>query len=256
MGQIKTQKKYKKGPRKGGDVSGVVAAVCCLGCVFGLYYLIWVFNPLVSDEEMIAHFRAHRAEFEELVRRYRDYPRPPDKDTSRWYKEGNTPELMQRAGVARLVGLVPTWHPNPYSVKSAKEFHELVKAGQARKLGLFKKYDTVGVTPIPKRLPLPWIKDKTNQYRFNTFVHGTIWKDYCHFPEIPRIENGELLWPLTIVGRGASNSEYHEKQGVSTWQNRDRILPSLNKFPEEWKSFECVYRQIEPHWYLRMCNGH
>lgn len=255
MNDIKTKKDHKTGPRKWGYILGIVVAVSCLGAAFGLYYLIWEYNPLVSDEEMIAHLRAHRAEFEELVRRYRDYPRPPDKDTSLWYREGDTPELMQRAGVAHLGGLVPTWHPNPYSVESAKEFHESVKTGQARKFGLFKKYDTVGVTPVPKRLPLPWIKDKTNRYRFNNFSHGTIWKDYCHFPEIPRIENDELLWPLTMVGRGASDSEYHEKQGVSTWQNRDRILSSLNRFPEEWKSFECVYRQIEPHWFLRMCNG-
>jgi hypothetical protein len=35
------------------------------------YYLLVVRNPLPSDDEMIQHFNAHRAEIEELVRRYR-----------------------------------------------------------------------------------------------------------------------------------------------------------------------------------------
>nr|WP_320113878.1 hypothetical protein [uncultured Desulfuromonas sp.] len=210
----------------------------------------------MSDEEMIAHFRAHRAEFEELVRRYREYPRPPDQDTSFWYKKGDTQELMQRAGVSRLVGLAPSWFPNPYSAKSAKYFSELIKSGQAAKRGLFYKYDTVGVIPVPKRLPLPWKKDKTNQYRFNTLGHGTIWKDYCHIPEIARIEDGELLWPLGIVGKGARVPHYQEIDGIPVGQRRKRVFASLNEFPEHWRNFECVYRQIEPHWYLRMCNGH
>jgi hypothetical protein len=223
--------------------------------VFGLYYLIWEFNPLVSDEEMIAHFRAHRAEFEELVRRYRDYPRPPDKDTSLWYKEGDTPDLMQRAGVVRLDYSTPIWLSDPYSVETAKKIQEAFKVkGMFGKCWSPYKYGAVRVTPIPKRLPL--IKGNTNQYRFNTFVHGTIWKDYYHFPEIPRIENGELLYPMGVVGKGARVSNYQEIDGIPVSQPRDRVLPSLNRYPEEWESFECVYLQIEPHWFLRMCNGH
>lgn len=46
------------------------------------YYLLWIWSPLPDDEEMIDHFKAHRADFVEAVRRYRDYPRPTDKDTS------------------------------------------------------------------------------------------------------------------------------------------------------------------------------
>ncbi len=229
-----------------------VVVICCSS----MYYLLWEFNPLPNDEEMIANFNAHRAEFEELVRRYRNYPRPPDKDISKWYREGDTQELMQRAGVARIDQHVPTWFPNPYSVASVKRFIEQIYNGQARKLGLFYKYGTLRVMPVPE--PIPLIPGNTNRYNFiSPFSpwRGVIWKDYCHIPEIPRIENGELLLPWSIVGKGA-RVPYQEIDGVPVSQKRVRIFPSLNRFPEQWKSYECVYRQIEPHWFLRMCNGH
>lgn len=77
---------------------GIAVLAASLGA---WYYILWVWNPLPSDEEMIENFQANRADFVEIVRRYREYPRPPDKDTSFWFKDGDTLELFKRARLDR-----------------------------------------------------------------------------------------------------------------------------------------------------------
>jgi hypothetical protein len=72
-------------------------------------------------------------------------------------------------------------------------------------------------------------------------LYGFIRKYYRFFPEVPRIENGELL------GSMKPNGEY-----ASLW-NSSRVLPSLNRLSIPWKQYECVYRQIEPQWFIQMC---
>jgi hypothetical protein len=83
-----------------------------------------------------------------------------------------------------------------------------------------------------------------NKYWKNTFRYAAIRKDLYHIPEIPRVENGELLGPFNKKG------EYSFRRAV---------LPSLNYIPSIWhrKVFSdsnCVLRQIEPQWFLRMCS--
>lgn len=218
-----------------------------------LYYLFWLWNPLPSDEAMIENFTAHRADFVEAVRRYRDYPRPPDKDTSLWYKEDDTLEVYKRAGIDDIDAR-GRWLPDTYSVKTAKRAHGLVGFEYTHKYGALRI--TPATTPL---IDHPDQTDHRRHYR-NTLIFGVIWKDYYFFPEVPRVENGELLEPLSIVtgkfpGAELLGYQFHEKEGVATIQHRDRVLPSLNRLPSHWKGFECVYRQIEPQWFLRMCNG-
>jgi hypothetical protein len=228
----------------------------CLVTAFlaGSYYLLWIWNPLPSDEEMIANFKAHRAEFEEIVRRYREYPRPLDKDTSFWFKDGDTLELFKRAGVDN-VSASGCWHPDPYSVETAIRHHEALLSGRSAREGWVHKYGELRIRPATTpRIDHPDRGDSERHYR-NTIVHGVIWKDYRFFPEAPRIENEKLLSPLSIVGKGFHGAVFHEKEGVATSQYGERVLPSLNRLPSNWKGFECVYRQIEPQWFIRMCNG-
>ena len=33
-------------------------------------------------------------------------------------------------------------------------------------------------------------------------------------------------------------------------------LPTLKRLPRKWQDYECVYRRIEPQWFIGMCNGH
>lgn len=229
------------------------------GIAAALYYYLWIQNPLPSDEEMIENFQARRVDFVEAVRRYRDYPRPPDKDTSRWYLDGDTLEVYKRAGIDGIRHSAWTpWLPNPYSVETAMNMKSEHKA--AGPFGLFYKHGALNIRPATTpRIDHPDRMDNS-RYRRNTLIFGVIWKEYVFFPEVPRIKDGVLLGPLSIVtgkfpGAELLGYQFHEKEGVATTQYRIRVLPSLNRLPSHWKGFECVLRQIEPQWFLQMCNG-
>ena len=92
------------------------------------------------------------------------------------------------------------------------------------------QYGTLIIKPAPR-----------GGFRALKLRYAFIGKDYQFFPEAPRIEHGELLWPINTRGE---------------YPARARVLPSLNRFPDKWKGYECVYRQIEPRWFIAMCNGH
>lgn len=201
----------------------------CVPALIGLaYYLLLVWNPLPDDEELITHFQTHRADFEEAVRRYRAHPRPADKDTSLWFKEGDTLDLFKRAGIRYINSATPVWFPNPYSVETAKKIdYELIVL---KNHTLSHKYGALDIDLDPR-----------DRYYAHSLRYVVIWKSIYFIPQVPRIENGELLWPVR------SNGEYFKRR---------RVFTSLNHLPYRWKDFECVYRQIEPQWFLRMCNGH
>ncbi|ANJ66029.1 hypothetical protein A9404_00315 [Halothiobacillus diazotrophicus] len=219
------------------------------------YYYLWVWNPLPSDEEMIRNFKDHRADFVEVVRRYREYPRPPGTSSAFWYKEGDTLELFKRAGIDSVARSAPLWLPNPYTLETARRELSLLSSPQELHAALYR-YSPLRIKPATTpRIDHPDQSDDRS-YRRNTLLFGMIWKDYIFFPEIPRIENGKLLEPLQIVGKGFDDAKFHETEGVFTRQTTNRALPSLNYLPSHWKGFECVYRQIEPQWFIRMCNGH
>ena len=194
----------------------------------GAYYLVIARNPLPGDEEMITHFQAHRADFEEVVRRYRSFDAGPDRSPSDWAAQEGTPALLKRAGLGKdIFGTSPLWFPDPYS----KEAASLVKKKiEERGFQLYREYGALVLRQSPKK-----------RFRAMNLRYGTVWKDFMFFPEVPRIENGELLWPINTQGNYAM---------------RRRVLSSLNGFPDHWKDFECVVRKIEPQWFIRMCNGH
>ncbi len=193
------------------------------------YYFIIIRNPLPSDEEIIAQFRQHRSDIEELVRRYRNYSTDPKVDHSLWFKAGDTREIMWRARVSRIThSSYRPWLPNPYSVETAKSISDQVK--NAKNYELFNKYGGLMVSLLPSQY-----------YRSFSLKYFHIWKELYFIPEMPRIENGELLWPFNVDGE---------------YSVRRRLVKSLNNYPANWKEYECVYRQIEAHWFLSMCNGH
>jgi len=192
--------------------------------VFALVYYLLHINPLPKDEELIAQFQEHRADIEELARRYRQIDPQPNKDHSLWIKEGDTPALFKRAKVWSVQSAVGIWLPNPYSVESAKIIEEQSKT--AKDLSLSVKYGTLHVQFDDPR------------YTGTALLYGNkVWKDLYFIPQIPRIENGVLLGPLY---RGVNSPNY-------------RVFNSLNEFPKDWGLAECVLRQIEPQWFIRMC---
>jgi hypothetical protein len=198
--------------------------------------LLWR-TGLPSDEEMIAHFYAHRADIEELVRRFRNFEMP-EKDDSlpknayQWDKQPGTPELMKRARVWNITGFGPMWLPDPYSTEAVKEIEKIYKYLPARRRIFLRerKYGAIKIRRNPKE-----------RFFRGHPIYLNIWKNLIFFPEIPRIEDGWLLGPVRTNGRHAY---------------RNRTSYSLNYFPKHWEEYECVYRPIEPHWFLQLCNGH
>ena len=226
--------------------------------IFGLLVAAAVFLwwcqrvPLPTDEEMIAHFQAHRVEFEELVRRNRTFVEREHWPELKWPpEEEGTRELWRKAGVGDVNYLsLLHWLPDPYNVATAQR----VKAINDECTQDVKHWRAIGgdgraSTPPPKCRLLGYQygvlvfnpKLPNNAYHAGSWRYVAVWKGYLHFPEPPRIEQGYLLGPLK------TNGQYSYKE---------RVRSSLNFYPFGWKEYECVYRPIEAHWFITLCNGH
>lgn len=204
---------------------GIVLLVSSL-----LYW--WHYNPLPSDEEMIAHFHEHRAEIEELVKRYRGCVT----------KVGTTCEdlpenlaLMEKAKVKRVVNNAPVWHPNPYSREAAKQFDDLLSTG---KIPSLNPYSSIVVELLDQNHP-------TRHFTGVLTSSGPrlVFKDINFIPEIVRIEGESLLLAVSPL----CNCRFDEITA------KLRIFPSLDTYPTRWIKGECVYRQFETHWFIRLC---
>lgn len=196
------------------------------------YYQVLVKTGLPSDEEMIRHFYENKTEIETLVSSFRTFEEPKDKPYSHivgWEMQESVQALLTKAGVERLGYInLGIWFPDPYSLATAQRVeHELSLAPY---FSLEYQYGSLMVKFTPRY-----------RYWVPNFIHGAVWKDFVYFPEPPRVENGYLLGPATVNGE----------------QFREPVVASLNRLPANWwRSYECAYRQIEPQWFLQMCNGH
>ena len=242
--------------------------LCCL--VFGVFLLLLLFykffthcwiplNPLPNDEEMIANFKANRADFEEIVRRYREYPGLLYPSEGKyWYEYDDTLELFRRAGIDEVESLAwQVWLPNPYSVQSALEVKRIVEQNDQRFPGLtlWQRYGALKLSPATTPLiEHPRQQDHRRHWR-TTLRYGCVWKTYYFFPEEPRVEDGTLFWSAQTTYLGDPNGQYYEKEGVTIFNIKNRVLSSLNRFPDNWQQFDCVYRRIEPQWFIAMCRG-
>lgn len=207
----------------------VICIVLFLLVVAGFYYYFFFLRfPLPKDDKMIKHFHKHRADFEEVVRRYQNYERSRDKDSSFWYREGDTQEIFDRVGIRRITTQGSVWLENPYSIETANAVRDAISENKFFYLRYL--YSALMISPSPKE-----------DFYLGHMRYINIWKDYYYFPQIPRIEEEQLLGPLREDG------EYSFK---------DRALNSLNSFPDNWQRFECVYRSIDKQWFIRLCNGH
>jgi len=231
-----------------------IAVCCCLVflCLFGLYRCHvhhTASTGLPSDEEMIANFQAHRADFEELVRQYRTFTSATL--FANWDGRADIKEKMRRVGIGRISETTYRWYPDPYSIKTAQEDDKRIH-NKDFTMYVSAKYWEIVVKPEPE-----------NKYRSARLIHANkdvrlsaVWKDFVHIPEVPRIENGSLVGrPYVVPSKNFPDTKYYEKENVYIQQKHRRVLPSLNTIPENWKVYECVYRQLEPQWFLEMCNG-
>lgn len=203
-------------------------AVLFLISVFGGLLLFLHSNPLPSDEKIIAHFYAHRAEIEELVKRYQKWE--PSEQIPNWAILPENKALLEKAKVNRLKDLIPVWPPNPYSVEAAIQFSALIRAGKIKNV---VPYSSIGVELVDERRP-----GKYSGFVLISAGWQRIFKELVYFPEIPKIENGKLWWPV---------------DGKKGYWRADRVFTTLNAHPPDWKKGECVYRQFEAQWLIRMC---
>ena len=222
MNELGIHNKLRQRLSKCGPVVGVFTIL------FGMvYYLFFVFNSLPRDEEMIDHFQTHQDDFKELVQRYRNFEVGPDGFHTKWINESGTQSMLDRAKVRNIFYTGFAWFPNPYSLETAKA---VKKARGKGSFEIFREYGALVLRLSPK-----------GHYRATSLTYVKVWKDFTYFPEVPRIKNGELLWPINTEGQ---------------YTKRRRALSSLNQHPDNWKDYECVFRKIEPQWFIRMCNGH
>ena len=192
------------------------------------------FNPLPSDEKMIAHFQAHRAEFESLAIKYKAFN--PSLGTGIFDDLPGVKELKQKAAIRWVSEIGATWFPNPYSSDASREFEAQHKKAGFNKLEHSHPYKSIRFTledqPLGRRSRAIWLP--------SIWFLRWAWKDYFYIPEIPKIEKGRLWYPVTPHGNSTGSS---------------RAYDSLNYYPFWWRMGECVYRQFEPHWLLRMCTA-
>lgn len=196
--------------------------------VFGGLLLFLHSSPLQSDEKMIAHFYAHRAEIEELVKRYRKWE--PSTQIPVWHFVPENKALLEKAKVKRVKDLIPVWPPTPYSAEATKQFSALIRAGKIKNV---IPYSSIGVELVDEQRP-----DKYSGFVLISAGWQRIFKELVYFPEIPKIEQGELIFPADSTGR---------------WRHTRRVFPTLNDYPPDWKKGECVYRQFETQWFIYMC---
>lgn len=228
--------------------SGLLVAVIALG-----FWHVWRTPtplPLPTDEEIIAHFKAHRAEFEELVRLHRTFAEREHWPELKWpNEEKSVKELMKKAEINDLNYLsLGRWLPDPYKQATAERWQSIDdQCTQDVKRWRAKDGEKNKIPPPKCRLNgyrygvLYFKLDPHNSYYSSSFRYVTVWKQIIHFPEPPRIENGYLLGPMQ------KNGQYMYKE---------RAFTSLNHYPADWKEYESVYRSIDAHWYIVLGNGH
>ncbi|PPC91964.1 MAG: hypothetical protein CTY34_01620 [Methylobacter sp.] len=189
--------------------------------------IVWAHhNPFSTDEEMIAYFQAHRGEIETLVKSYREYTRNLDEEDI-WREIPSNKLLMDKIGIIDIYEKSPVWFPNPYSKEAEHQFNSDIEAKKFLQSDL-RPYSTIGVDTDPNRIALVLL---------SSGVHY-ISKNIEYFPEEPLIVENNILWPVRSDGLVHTMS---------------RLVPNLNSYPDDWKRLECVYRQIDTHWYLSMC---
>lgn len=189
------------------------------GSLFGTSY-VWMVNPLPHDEIIISSFRQHRAEIEKVVDAYRTAEHPLSVTTRKWERLPEVQPLLERAGIKYLYPQTPVWLPR-LSVSQDGNVLPVTLDNKS-----IRRYGTLGI-----ELDIVGSMKKTVRY-------GWMWKRLYTMPQNPRIEQGQLWSP--VDERGKSNA-------------LGRVLDETDDFPSGMKPGECVFRPIEPRWFISMC---
>jgi hypothetical protein len=192
---------------------------------------IAVRSTAASDAQMIAHVAANKGAFEKLVHLYQTDQRRT------WQQQGGslipveTPQYLSLVKELRLQGLSDDsalWMPDPYR-------EDMVE--RARGLNAFTAYRYHGIF---------FVTDRTVFSAWEPRFGQQVWKEFFFTPERALIKDGALWWPRS----------HHDAK----LDRRAALVSTLDSYPPEWlgrsgRIAECAYRQIDVHWYLRLCKG-
>ncbi len=204
---------------------------------FSIWRLLLV-NPLPSDEEMIDNFQLHRADLETLIKAYYSVPEPlSGQSRVQWDDSPEVQAIKQRAGVGRVHPTMGYWTPDPYSFQWAEKLHQLITTDTRETDTAIRHMEALQVDMLDPRysqLPLRY--------------PPLIWKSLLYIPAVARTHDSKL-WPGVSWNKLAPQTpEQYEKSA-------DRLLSDLTSYPPNWKRGECVYRQLDTHWFIRMCRA-
>jgi hypothetical protein len=169
---------------------------------------------------MIAHFQRHRADFERLVQIYRENLSLPT-EIDYLFRTPEVSAIMDRIHVAHVSGDGVIWMPpDPYSTKRNPEKEKLDASWHSQEGRKF-----AGVIFHYRHA-----KSRTLSYL------APVYKHYYYFPFAPKIRDGKLIIPACLLTGGTGG-----------------LFQTLNMYPPDFKPFDCVYREIEPQWFIMMC---
>ena len=202
----------------------VIGFSLCLAVLFVANYESCspYFRTLPSDEEMIANFHKHRADFERLVQIYREDLSVPTDAMESLVPSPEIRAMMECIKVSQVRGDQVLWvPPDPYrdqpnSEKDKLERESLPGSPERRKFaGVIFRY--------------------RHQIVARIFCGGDVDKRYYYIPLVPKVLKGMLVLPASIPAYG-----------------NGPLLETLNTYPPDLGPFEAAYRQIERHWFIQM----
>lgn len=202
------------------------ALLAAMALVAGVYYYVFM-RSVPSDEEMLAHFQAHRSEMQALVDHYRSYSWPLD-GSERWEMLPEVVDLLKRARIDYVAYELGTWLSDPYSKESAQRLREMTGTTSIR---ANHKQGTLKLDIQGKQTGVVWVRFGHSAY---------VLKDFYNFPVAPRIDSGKLLLPFGLDGKP-----------IGAY----RVMDTLDRFPKDWSKGECLLRAIDEKWFLRLCWG-
>ncbi len=190
-------------------------------------WLVETFQPLVSDERMIAHFQTHQAEMEKLAWMVinKQYTKPAG---------GLTPEfeLETKRLDLRYVGVGGAWPVEPYSVEAArteKACRAIQDADRTHKTGGICRPTLNSVSMQPAF-------GRDNVVTFCSRRTTMLFKSYRYYPGVPpRIVDGKFQYGVDVEGRPVFHTT--------------ALVPDTNHVQQDI----CRQRQIAPNWFISVC---
>lgn len=181
-------------------------------------------KDLITDDELIRHFKKYEHEITTLMEEYRNNP-------DEWGAfEKASPQLkamQKKAAVSRLRYKSISWHKEPYSIEAAKKFDNEITSGR----NLFYEKQTIDVYV---GLALDGVRVRRRG--------KSAYKSLTYIPVVPKIEQGTLWFP---VNPGRPNYKW----GIP-------IENSLNEVPDWMKPGDCAAKPISSQWFITLCQSY